>query len=103
MRPFCGVGPELALFPEVSVRRHRTIASVPTRVLLMMAIAGALLFLLGAVFVEAMCRSLAATSIRADCPSGKFPTTLVLLRISRLIRSNGLFVLNNRQCSRGKT
>lgn len=37
-----------------------------------------------------MCLSLAATSIGAECPSGKAPTTRVLLRISRIIRSRGL-------------
>jgi len=54
-------------------------------------------------FVEAMCLKRAATSINADSPSGKLPrklpTTRVLLRISRLIRSSGLFVLNSLQCS----
>ena len=36
---------------------------------------------------------LAVTSMRAELPSGKVPTTLVLLLISRLIRSILLFVL----------
>ncbi len=40
--------------------------------------------------VDAMCRSLAAADINAECPSGKAPTTRVRLRISRIIRSSGL-------------
>ena len=36
--------------------------------------------------------SLAVTNIRAELPSGKVPTTLVLLLISRLMRSIPLFV-----------
>jgi hypothetical protein len=34
-------------------------------------------------------------------PSGKQPTTLVLRRISRITRSNMLFIPIRRQCSRG--
>ena len=37
--------------------------------------------------------SIAVTSMRAQLPSGKVPTTLVLFLISRLIRSIPLFVL----------
>ena len=36
--------------------------------------------------------------MRADCPSGKFPANLVLLRISRLSFSVALFVLIRIQC-----
>ena len=43
----------------------------------------------------------AATSIRADLPSGKVPTTRVLRLISLLSRSIALFVRMRRQCSRG--
>src|SRR5690242_10990411 len=39
-----------------------------------------------------MCRSRAATSISAERPSGKAPTTRVRLRISRIILSSGLLV-----------
>ncbi len=42
--------------------------------------------------------SLAVTDMRVELPSGKVPTTLVLL-ISRLMRSIPLFVLIRRQCS----
>ena len=42
--------------------------------------------------VPAMCRSLAAQSIKADWPSGNAPTTRVGRGISRRIRSRGLFV-----------
>ena len=45
--------------------------------------------------------SLAVTSMRADLPSGKVPTTRVRLRISRFSRSMALLVLTLRQCSRG--
>ena len=45
--------------------------------------------------------SLADTSMRAELPSGKVPTTLALLLISRLMRSIPLFVLIRRQCSGG--
>ena len=38
-------------------------------------------------WVPATCRSRAQTSIRAEFPLGKAPTTLVLRRISRFIRS----------------
>ena len=38
--------------------------------------------------LEAMCLSLAQTSIRADCPSGKVPTTFVLRLISLFSRSS---------------
>jgi hypothetical protein len=44
--------------------------------------------------VDAICRSLAATNINAECSSGKAPTTRVHLRFSRIIRSSGLFVSN---------
>ena len=37
-------------------------------------------------------RKRAATSISADSPSGKLPTTLVRRRISFMIRSSGLLV-----------
>jgi hypothetical protein len=40
--------------------------------------------------VEAMCLSLAATNINAECPLGKAPKTRVRLLISRIIRSSGL-------------
>jgi hypothetical protein len=40
-----------------------------------------------------------AVSISALWPSGKHPTTCVLLRISRLIRSSGLLVRIRSQCS----
>jgi hypothetical protein len=39
-----------------------------------------------------MCLSLAAQSITAEFPSGKAPTTRVLLLISRMMRSSGLLV-----------
>jgi hypothetical protein len=42
--------------------------------------------------VPAMCRRLAVARLRADCPSGKAPTTRVRRRISRRIRSSGLLV-----------
>lgn len=48
-------------------------------------------------------RSLAQTSIRADFPSGNVPTTLVLRRISRFIRSITLFVRIFNQCCDGKS
>lgn len=47
--------------------------------------------------------SLAVTSMRVELPSGKVPTTLVLLLISRLMRSIPLFVLIWRQCSGGNS
>lgn len=47
--------------------------------------------------------SLAVTGMRAELPSGKVPTTLVLLLFSRLIRSIPLFVLIRRQCSGGNS
>jgi hypothetical protein len=53
-------------------------------------------------FVPATCRSLAATSINAEFPSGKFPTTRVRCRTYRITRSKGLFVLILSQCLRGK-
>ena len=40
--------------------------------------------------VPAMCLNLAAARLRADCPSGKAPTTRVRRRISRIRRSSGL-------------
>lgn len=48
-------------------------------------------------------RSLAQTSMRADFPSGNVPTTLVLRRISRFIRSMTLFVRIFSQCCDGKS
>ncbi len=50
-----------------------------------------------------MCFSLAVTSMRTELPSGKVPTTLVLLLISRLMRSIPLFVLIRCQCSGGNS
>ena len=47
--------------------------------------------------------SLAVTSMKAELPSGKVPTTLVLLLISRLMLSIPLFVLIRRQCSGGNS
>ena len=47
--------------------------------------------------------SLAVTSMRAELPSGKVPTTLVLPLISRLMRSIPLFILIRRQCSGGNS
>ena len=44
----------------------------------------------------------AVTSMSAEWPSGKLPTTRVRRRISRMIRSMGLFVRMLRQCSRGQ-
>ena len=49
----------------------------------------------------AMCRKRAAARFNADCPSGKAPTTRVRRRISRRMRSRGLFVRTLRQCSSG--
>ena len=46
---------------------------------------------------------LAVTSMRAELPSGKAPMILVLLLISRLMRSIPLFVLIRRQCSGGNS
>lgn len=48
-------------------------------------------------------RSLAQTSIRADFPSGNVPTTLVLRRISRFMRSMTLLVRILSQCCDGKS
>ena len=48
-------------------------------------------------------RSLAHTSINADFPSEKAPTTLVRLRISRFIRSITLFVRIFSQCCEGNS
>lgn len=45
--------------------------------------------------------SLAVTSMRAEFPSGKVPTTRVRLRISRFRRSMALLVRVRHQCSRG--
>jgi len=45
--------------------------------------------------------SLTATSISADLPSGKAPTTCVLRPISQMIRSRGLFVRICRLCVDG--
>lgn len=47
-------------------------------------------------------RSRAQTSMRAELPSGKQPTTLVRRRISRLRRSMTLLVRMRVQCSLGK-
>jgi len=46
---------------------------------------------------------LAVTSMRVDLPSGKVPMTLILLLISRLMRSILLFVLIRCQCSGGNS
>ena len=48
-------------------------------------------------------RNLAQTSISADFPSGKVPTTQVRLRISRFMRSMTLFVRIFSQCCDGKS
>lgn len=47
-------------------------------------------------------RRQSATNINALCPSGNAPTARVRRRISRMIRSSGLFVRIRLQCSRGK-
>lgn len=52
--------------------------------------------------LPAMYLNRATTNIKAERLSVKFPTTRVLLRISRLIRSIGLLVRMHLQCSRGK-
>lgn len=52
---------------------------------------------------SAMYFSLVVTSMRAELPSGKVPTALVLLLISRSMRSIPLFVLIRRQCSGGNS
>ena len=49
-----------------------------------------------------MAESSRATSIRAEFPSGKLPTTRVRLRISRMILSSGLLVFILIQCCSGK-
>ena len=54
-------------------------------------------------WVPATWRSLAQTSISAEFPSGKAPTTRVLRRISRFIRSITLLVRIRVQCSLGKS
>ena len=54
-------------------------------------------------WVPATCHSRAQTSIKAELPSGKAPTTLVLRRISRFIRSITLLVRIFVQCSEGKS
>ena len=54
-------------------------------------------------FVVEICLSLAPTSIIAEYPSGKLPTTRVRRRISFMIRSRPLFVRNLLQCSYGKS
>src|SRR5262249_15000708 len=59
-------------------------------------------YLLADQAVPAMCRSLAAARLSADCPSGNAPTTRVRRRISRRMRSSGLLVRIRRQCSSGK-
>ena len=53
-------------------------------------------------WVPATCRSLAQTSINAEFPSGKEPTTRVRLRISLFRRSMTLFVRILVQCLKGK-
>lgn len=53
-------------------------------------------------WVPVTCRSLAHTSIRAELPSGKVPTTRVRLRISQFRRSSILLVRIFSQCSEGK-
>ena len=54
-------------------------------------------------WVPATWRRRAQTSIRAELPSGKVPTTRVRLRISRFSRSMTLFVRIRVQCSEGKS
>lgn len=54
-------------------------------------------------FLLAISVSRAATSITADCPSGKAPTKRVHLCSSLMILSKGLFVRIDRPCSRRKT
>ena len=54
-------------------------------------------------WVLATWRSRAQTSIKAELPSGKQPTTLVLRRISRFSRSITLLVRIRVQCSEGKS
>lgn len=54
-------------------------------------------------WVPATWRSRAQTSIKAELPSGKQPTTLVLRRISRFSRSITLLVRIRVQCSEGKS
>src|ERR1700730_14245791 len=49
--------------------------------------------------VPATWRSLEAARFKADCPSGKAPTTRVRRLISRRRRSSGLLVRMRRQCS----
>ncbi len=47
--------------------------------------------------------SLVVTSMRVELPSGKVPTTFVLLLISRLMRSTPSFYLIRRQRSGGNS
>ena len=54
-------------------------------------------------WVPATWRSRAQTSMRAELPSGKLPTTRVRRRISRLSRSMTLLVRMRVQCSLGKS
>ena len=54
-------------------------------------------------WVPATCRSRAQTSMRAELPSGKLPTTRVRRRISRFSRSITLLVRIRVQCSLGKS
>ena len=54
-------------------------------------------------WVPATWRSLAQTSIRAELPSGKLPTTRVRRRISRFSLSMTLLVRIRLQCSLGKS
>ena len=54
-------------------------------------------------WVPATWRSRAQTSMRAELPSGKLPTTRVRRRISRLSRSMTLLVRMRVQCSPGKS
>ena len=54
-------------------------------------------------WVPATWRSRAQTSMRAELPSGKLPTTRVRRRISRFSRSMTLLVWIRVQCSLGKS
>ena len=54
-------------------------------------------------WVPATWRSRAQTSMRAELPSGKLPTTRVRRRISRFSRSMTLLVRMRVQCSLGKS
>ena len=56
-----------------------------------------------AVLAVVMCRRRAPTSMSAELPSGKAPTTRVRRRFSFMMRSRLLFVRKRVQCSRGKS